>query len=211
VKRLSGVLLAAGASLRLGRPKQLLPWQGETLVRRAARAALEAGVDELIVVVGSHREEVAASLSGLVLRVVENERWPEGLGTSIAAGVRAASGDAVLLQLADQPGVDAALLRELVAGMRAGHERVACAYAGVIGVPALFSDPADLAALGGMSGERGAQALLRRAGVEVLAIPAERAAHDIDDEADWRRWRESHRGDAGGDLAGSRDAGRERS
>jgi CTP:molybdopterin cytidylyltransferase MocA len=185
------VLLAAGASRRLGRPKQLLTWQGETLVRRAARAALEAGVDELIAVVGAECDAVAAALAGLDVRVVENERWPEGIGGSVAAGVRAASGAAVLLLLADQPGVDAALLAELIAGMEAGHERVACAYAGALGVPALFSHPSDLAELRGLSGERGARELLRRAGRAVLAIPAEQAAHDIDDEADWRGWQEA--------------------
>jgi CTP:molybdopterin cytidylyltransferase MocA len=127
VTRISAVLLAAGASQRLARPKQLLVWQGETLVRRAARSALEAGVDELIVVVGAERDAVVAALAGLDLRVVTNERWHEGMGTSIAAGVGAASGDAVLLLLADQPGVDATLLAALIAGLRAGHTRVACA------------------------------------------------------------------------------------
>jgi molybdenum cofactor cytidylyltransferase len=193
VTRLSGVLLAAGASRRLGRPKQLLVWQGETLVRRAARAALEAGVDELIVVAGAERAAVEAALAGMDLRVVENERWPEGVGSSIAAGVRMASGAAVLLLLADQPGVDSALLAELIAGMEAGHERVACAYGGVVGVPALFSAASDLAALRELSGEEGARQLLRRAEGPVLAVPAEQAAHDIDDEADWRRWQEEAR------------------
>jgi CTP:molybdopterin cytidylyltransferase MocA len=184
------VLLAAGASRRLGRPKQLLVWRGETLVRRAARAALEAGVDELVVVAGAEKTAVAAALEGLDLRLVENPLWPEGIGGSIAAGVGAASGAAVLLLLVDQPGVDAALLAELVAGMEAGHERVACSYGGVIGAPALFSAPSDLAALRELSGDRGARALLRRSGAPVLPIPAEQAAHDIDDEADWRRWQE---------------------
>lgn len=191
--RLSGVLLAAGGSRRLGRPKQLLEWRGESLVRRAARAALEAGVDELIAVVGAERDAVTEALAGLDLRVVANERWREGIGSSIAAGVRAASGGAVLLLLADQPGVDAALLAELVAAGKAGHERVACAYASVVGVPALFQDPSDLAALRALSGEQGARGLLRRAGAAVHAVPAERAAHDIDDEGDWRRWHEAQR------------------
>jgi CTP:molybdopterin cytidylyltransferase MocA len=193
VTRLSGVLLAAGASRRLGRPKQLLVWEGEPLVRRAARAALEAGVDELIVVTGAEADAVTAALDGLDLRRVDNPRWPEGLGGSIAAGVRAASGSAVLLLLADQPGVDAALLAELIAAAEAGHERVACAYEGVVGVPALFSAPADLAALRALSGEGGARDLLRRDDAPVHAILAERAAHDIDDAADWRRWQETSR------------------
>lgn len=191
--RLSGVLLAAGGSRRLGRPKQLLEWQGEALVRRAARAALEAGVDELVVVTGAERDATAAALAGLNVRLAPNERWREGIGTSIAAGVGAASGDAVLLLLADQPGVDAPLLAELVAAREAGHERVACAYAGVVGAPALFAAPADLDALRGLSGDRGAQALLRD-GRAVHVVPAERAAHDIDDEADWQRWREERTG-----------------
>jgi molybdenum cofactor cytidylyltransferase len=208
VTRLSGVLLAAGASRRLGRPKQLLVWQGETLVRRIARAALEAGVDELIVVVGAERDAVVAALAGLEVRVVENERWPEGIGASIATGARAASGAAVLLLLADQPGVDAALLAELIAAMEAGHERVACAYGGVIGVPALFSAASDLAALRELSGERGARELLRRAETAVLAIPAEQAGHDIDDEADWRRWQEERpRAGSSGSPGPASDAG----
>lgn len=190
MSRLSAVLLAAGASRRLGRPKQLLVWQGEPLVRRAARAALEAGVDELIVVVGAHREAVTAALDGLDLRVVENDRWAEGIGGSIAAGVRAASGSAVLLLVADQPGVDAALLAELVAGLRAGHARVACAYAGIVGVPALYADPEDLAELRALSGDEGARRLLRRADRPVLAIPAPGAAYDVDDEAAWQRFQE---------------------
>lgn len=197
MKRLSGVLLAAGASRRLGRPKQLLVWQGEPLVRRAARAALDAGVHELIVVVGAERDAVAAALAGLDLRLVENQRWSDGIGSSIATGVEAASGTAVLLLLADQPGVDAALLGELIAGMESGHERVACAYAGGIGVPTLFSNPADLAELRGLSGDRGARPLLMRAGPPVLAIPAQQAAHDIDEAADWRRWQQASREPAG--------------
>ena len=190
--RVSGVLLAAGASRRLGRAKQLLVWEGETLVRRAARAALDAGVDELIVVTGAERNAVVAALAGLDVRVVDNPGWPEGIGSSVAAGVRAASGASVLLLLADQPGVDAALLADLIGAGEAGHERVACAYGGVIGVPALFSDPSDLAALRELSGDRGAAHLLRE-GAAVHAIAAEQAAHDIDDAADWRRWQEERR------------------
>ena len=191
MKRLSAVLLAAGGSQRLGRSKQLLVWEGEPLVRRAARAALEAGVDELIAVTGAEGDAVAAALAGLELRVIANERWRDGVGGSIATGVRAASGSAVLLLLADQPGVDAALLAELIAGMEAGHERVACAYAGIVGVPAIFSRPSDLEALRGLSGDRGAAPLLRAPGSVVLAIPAPQAASDIDDEQDWRRWQKA--------------------
>ncbi|MDJ0850439.1 MAG: nucleotidyltransferase family protein [Myxococcota bacterium] len=187
--RPSAVLLAAGGSRRLGRPKQLLVEEGEALVRRAARAALDAGVEEVVVVLGAHAAEVADALAGLALRTVENADWRAGLGSSIACGVRAAEGDAVLLLLADQPGVDAALLRRLLAAARAGHRRVACAYDDVRGVPALFSDPDDLARLAELSGDRGARTLLAARPDSVHAIDAPEAAFDIDDEADWARWR----------------------
>jgi CTP:molybdopterin cytidylyltransferase MocA len=125
------------------------------------------------------------------VRFVEHEHWDEGMGSSIAAGARAASEDAVLVLTCDQPGVDAALLAKLVDAMHAGYERVACAYSGVVGVPALFSAAADLEALRSLSGEQGARRLLRSDERSVLAIPAEQAGHDIDDEKAWRRWRAS--------------------
>jgi len=110
------------------------------------------------------------------------------MGSSIAAGVRAATGASVLILAADQPAVDAALLRQLVAGMEAGHARVACAYAGIVGIPALFSSADDLAVLRGLTGDRGARVLLREGGDDLLAISAEQAAIDIDEPEDWERW-----------------------
>ncbi len=188
--KIAAVLLAAGGSSRLGRPKQLLEHDGEPLVRRAARAALGAGVDELVVVTGAEAAAVEAALDGLPLRRVRNDDWRQGLGRSIACGVEAVAADAVLLLLADQPAVDAALLRELLAAGREGHRRVACAYAGGLGVPALFAGGADREALLALEGDGGARGLLAADRTSVHAIPAEQAAFDVDDEADWSRWRE---------------------
>ncbi|MBW2392626.1 MAG: nucleotidyltransferase family protein [Deltaproteobacteria bacterium] len=190
--RIAAVLLAAGGSSRLGRPKQLLVWRGEPLVRRAARAALDAEVDELIVVAGADRAAIDDALDGLAVRVVTHTAWAEGIGSSIACGVRAASADAVLLLLSDQPAIDSALLRQLVDAGRAGHERVACLYAGVLGVPALFAGKPALSVLSGLEGDHGAQALLAREPGSVFAIAAEQASFDVDDERDWTRWKEQH-------------------
>lgn len=190
--RIGAVLLAAGGSSRFGRNKQLLVWQGEPLVRRAARAALDSGVDELVVVLGAEPADVGSALEGLPLQRVENADWAKGMGGSIACGVRATRSEAVLLLLADQPGVDAGLLRRLIDGARAGHSRVACAYSGVLGVPALFAEPGDLAALRELEGDHGARALLVSKSEAVLAIPAELASFDVDTEVDWTRWMERH-------------------
>ncbi len=188
---LTGILLAAGGSRRLGRPKQLLDWRGEPLVRRAARAALDAGVDELVVVLGAHAEEVGAALDGLPLRTVLNPAWADGMGGSIARGARAIESGAVLVTLCDQPAVDASLLRRLIDGLAEGRPRVACRYAGGIGAPAVFSGPGDLERLRALEGDRGARALLAAEPDGVTAIDAPEAQTDIDDEGDWERFRGS--------------------
>ena len=83
----AGIVLAAGSAQRLGYPKQVLDWNGEALVRRAARAALEAGLDPVIVVTGAYHGEVKRALEGLNLRVVNNADWEDGQSTSVRAGV----------------------------------------------------------------------------------------------------------------------------
>jgi molybdenum cofactor cytidylyltransferase len=186
------ILLAAGASRRLGRPKQLAAWRGTTLVRRAARAAHGAGFAPIFAVVGAHGDAVFAEIADLATRV-ENAEWEEGMASSIRAGVAVAgpAGAAergVLILLADQPAVDAALLRRLRSRFEAAGGRAPCAcdYGGeAIGPPALFP-PSHLAALAGLRGDRGARALLaaHRAELELESFPG--GALDVDVEADLR-------------------------
>ena len=112
------LLLAAGGSRRMGHPKQLLLWQGASLVRRAAETALGSRCSELLVVLGSHAAEVSAELGGLPLRTCVNPDWAEGIASSLRTGVEALGehADAVLVLLADQPKVDSALLDRLIVG-----------------------------------------------------------------------------------------------
>jgi molybdenum cofactor cytidylyltransferase len=112
----AGIVLAAGQASRFGQPKQLLRWQDESLVRRAARLALEAGLAPVIVVTGAHEPEVRAALAGLPVTLADNPAWAEGQSTSLRAGLRALplqTGAAVFL-LADQPALSIDLLRGLV-------------------------------------------------------------------------------------------------
>jgi molybdenum cofactor cytidylyltransferase len=97
-----GIILAAGASSRMGRPKALLPIGADTFVTRVCRTLLEAGVDDLVVVAGPEQEAIADALAatGLPARVVENRRRDEGQLSSVLAG----------LAVADRPGVDAVLV-----------------------------------------------------------------------------------------------------
>ena len=190
-QRVGAVVLAAGASSRLGTPKQLLVHEGEPLVRRAAHAALTAGADPVLVVLGAEAPRVRAALDGLAgVHVVENERWADGLASSLAAGVRAllvaAPVDAVLVTLADQPLVGAAELSALLARFDDAHRIVAAEYAGTVGVPVVVGrEHAD--ALLALSGDRGAGAWLRSQGDRVAHVPMPAAAVDVDTPDDAAR------------------------
>lgn len=116
VEQIGGIILAAGGSSRFGKPKQLLVWKGETLVRRVARIALEAGLSAVVVVTGSSAGKVAASIPDWQLRIVNNSNWSEGLSTSIRIGIQslpASVGGVVFLQV-DQPQITVQLIRKLI-------------------------------------------------------------------------------------------------
>ncbi len=187
----AGLLLAAGASRRMGQAKQLLELEGESLVHRAARVALEAGLAPVIVVVGCHEAEVGAACAGLPVQQVMNEGWAEGMASSIRVGVkhlvsRAPRAEAVLLLACDQPAVDADFLLSLLRTYLAEPERIiAAAYGGGLGIPALFPYRC-FEALIALTGDRGARALLESG--EPLAIPLPRGEQDLDTPEDLRQF-----------------------
>ena len=179
----AALILAAGAGRRMGGPKALLQFQGETLLRRAAKAALGAGCAPVIAVVGGW----GPGLEDLAVRTVVNPEAVEGMASSIRAGVAALppEASAVLILGVDQPAVDAALLARLLALAAADPARpAACAYAGTLGLPAVLPRQffGDLMAL---QGDRGAKAILQREGAAALPFPA--GADDLDTPADLRR------------------------
>jgi len=192
---IAAVLLAAGASRRFGRPKQLAELGGEPLVRRAARAALAAGCDPVVVVLGAQAGAVAGALAGLPLTQLRNEAWEEGMAGSLRAGLAAADEAApaargALLLVADQPAVDAALLGRLLARFEEGGAArpVACAYGGSHGVPAIL--PRSLfPELAALRGDRGAKAVLAAHRAELLEVPFPDGELDVDTEEDLARAR----------------------
>ena len=155
------VILAAGASSRLGQPKQLVQYRGRTLLRHAAEAAAASGCRPIVTVLGANAKALRGELAGLPVWIVENEDWEQGMGTSIAAGVRplADSGrlDGAVVLLADQPLVGPDLIKDLVARFEETMAPVvASEYAGTLGVPALFAEMLfpELLALDGPSGAK---------------------------------------------------------
>jgi CTP:molybdopterin cytidylyltransferase MocA len=176
------VLLAAGGSRRLGEPKQLLRFGGETLVRRAACLGLATAPAEAVVVCGAHAEAVWNEVADLPLRRIVCTQWEAGLGESLALGLGALSGDidGALVLLCDQPALDAGHLLALRDAWRTDPARAAAsAYAGVLGVPALLPRR-WFRALSEGGHDRGARDLLRAHADQVHAIAAPPLAEDID-------------------------------
>jgi len=188
----AAVVLAAGGSIRFGKPKQLAIFQGEPLVRRIVTAAKDAGCAPVVVVVGASAAQIAPVLAGLPVSIIEHPNWSNGLGSSIALGVMHAASitpdlDAAILLTCDQPFVNAVMLRQLIQiHLENKKPIVASAYADTLGVPALFDRSCfgDLLQLTGDSGAKGI-ILARRNDVTPFDFPA--AAVDIDTATDYEK------------------------
>lgn len=187
--RCAALVLAAGSSSRLGRPKQLLRIQGESLLHRTARLALEAGCSPVYIVVGFEAQAMTHELLDLPVEAVLNAGWTEGMGSSVRTGIHALRNadprlDAVLLLVCDQPNLTAEHLRNLLARNRARHVEgkksvTASFYAGKAGVPAVF--PQELfEEIAVCSGDQGARELIRAHAADVETIPWAGGEVDLD-------------------------------
>ena len=188
--RIGAIVLAAGASTRLGEPKQLIDLDGQPLVRRAVYAARNAGAYQVIVVVGALAEQVIAAVGDLTnVAFVLNRNWESGLASSLASGIETAKKlrfDGVLVTTTDQPLIAFASLRKLIEAFESGHRIVAAAYDDIVGVPAVFGSEHfdDLVKL---EGDEGAGRWLRARPNDVTSIGIDNASIDIDTPADVAR------------------------
>jgi len=177
-----GLLLAAGGGTRFGSQKLLARLHGAPIVATAART-LAPLVDRLIVVVGSEAQAVSDALAGIDATLVENPRWVAGLSTSLAAGVEAAPKEtrAVIVALGDQPGIDPAVVRKVVARWRETRQPiVATRYRGNRGHPVLLGCSV-FSEVGAISGDVGARSLIERDTSRVAFVDVDAdAPSDVD-------------------------------
>ena len=183
------VILAAGASTRLGRAKQLIPFRGKTLIQWSVDAAIGAGAAEVIVVIGAGGDTVREVLAGSSVRLIDNPDWAEGMGSSIRYGVSALTEgiECVVVALCDQPMMTSAHLRALAdRHFETGAPIVASTYDGVKGAPSAFGATV-FPSLRRLQGDAGARDLIRHATVPVEVVPFLGGHLDVDVEEDVRR------------------------
>ncbi len=188
--RVAAIILAAGASTRMGRPKLLLTHHGAPLLRRAVEAAVGGGCTDVVVVLGANHEQYRPQLQGTPARVLHNPEFSQGMSSSIRVGIEALAEEtqAAIIMLADQPFIDRGVIERLITTYVTSKARiVACAYAGVQGAPVLF-DRALFLELLLLEGDQGARQVLKIYPRNVTTIEiSPSAATDVDTPEDARR------------------------
>ena len=195
------VILAAGASTRMGVPKQLLQFGGETMLRRAASFAIEAGCRPVVVVTGANAAASRKALRALDVREAENQQWESGISSSVRVGIEAVvtaspRTAAVVLMLCDQPFVTREIIARLVAAhLETGRSIVASRYGGSYGVPALFGKD-HFAELKTLKGAAGAKQVIQKHLPKVHLLPFPEGEIDIDTPDDLARLQSTDDSDA---------------
>lgn len=183
------IILAAGNSSRLGHPKQLLPYQGRTLLQHSIDEAINANLNPIILITGAHANSITASIVQTEIEIVHNERWQKGMASSIVAGLSKvllrSDIKSMIISVCDQPFVTATLFQNLIK-MKTGSGKgiVACNYSNTIGTPVLF-DHHYFDALLQLEGEEGARKLIKHYEHDVATILFPLGALDIDTEEDY--------------------------
>jgi molybdenum cofactor cytidylyltransferase len=192
---IAALILAAGASSRLGQPKQLLRTpDGETLLHRTVRRAQAAGCAPVLVVTGALDVELRAAVSDLAPLITHHAQWAAGMGSTIKHGLQyllqlPEKPTALVMLTTDQPDVSEELIRALIREYHVPKPAaVAAAYAGTRGIPALF-DQRVFPQIAQLAEGQGAKPLLLALDAAVVEVPFPAAALDLDTPAQVAAWR----------------------
>jgi molybdenum cofactor cytidylyltransferase len=186
------LIIAAGQSKRLGSPKQLLVFEGETLINRQIRIITSAVDVPVYLVLGAHATSIKAQLKDHEVTVVINDQWQEGMASSIRVGVDAImnknpSIDGVMIVVCDQPFLDASIIQSIFSLQKSSLQSiVACSYDGIIGTPVLFHKTMFEKLLA-LEGDIGARKIINDNPDEVSILSFEKGIVDIDTLEDYQK------------------------
>ena len=186
------IILAAGASTRMGTPKQLLLYRGCSLIRHITEVAIASVCQPIAIVLGANVERIKPEISQLPVQIVENQQWAEGMNSSIRVALEALLAmnpnlEAVAIALCDQPFVSSQTLNQLVEAYRLTSQPIiASEYAGTLGVPALFSGTL-FSELMTLKSTEGAKHLIKKHIHEVFSVPFPEGSIDIDTPNDYEQ------------------------
>jgi len=186
------IILAAGASTRMGKPKQLLVYQGRTFLQHTIDAAVNSQCRPILVIVGANAAKIKGEISNFPVQIVENQQWSAGMSASIRVGMEALIAvqkniTAVVITLCDQPFLSSTIINKIFDVYLATHKSiVACQYADTLGVPALFSR-AIFSELMSLQAGVGAKSIINKYRDDVLAVPFPEGAIDIDTPQDYEQ------------------------
>ncbi|UKT62259.1 nucleotidyltransferase family protein [Pedobacter mucosus] len=183
------IILAAGNSSRLGKPKQLLQFQNKTLLQNVCKEAENAGLNPIIVVIGANDKEVENILTDQNISIIKNGSWQDGMSSSIIIGLTALTAyktvENIVISVCDQPYINAGIFKALIEEKNKSTKGiVASAYANTLGTPVLF-DKKYIKALQKLTGNDGAKKLLKIFQSDIAKITFLKGEVDIDTKTDY--------------------------
>ncbi|MBD2356784.1 nucleotidyltransferase family protein [Tolypothrix sp. FACHB-123] len=184
------IILAAGASSRMGQPKQLLPYQGRSLLQHTVESAIASLCNPVIVVLGANAQQIRSQVNQNLVQIVENPQWHLGMSTSIRSGISALNNysqniEAAVITVCDQPYISTEIINNLIAAYSSTKKPiVASQYAETLGVPALFSRQ-FFPELLELNKDTGAKYLIKKYRDLVLTVNFPLGSIDIDTPQDY--------------------------
>ncbi|GAA3783328.1 nucleotidyltransferase family protein [Flavobacterium ginsengiterrae] len=181
------IILAAGSSSRLGRPKQLLQYNESTLLKNTVTEALKVPNSFVIVVTGSNKEIIEKELDSYSISICFNPEWETGMASSIAKGIQELNSENTqcILAVCDQPFVNASVFENLINESKKSGKRIAASsYSETLGTPVLFHQK-YFEELRDLKGNEGAKKLITNYSEDVISVPFEKGNIDIDTEEDY--------------------------
>lgn len=187
------ILLAAGSSSRMGKPKQLLSIHEETLIEHTLKKAIALKPHSIITVLGANVEKIQAVLDETKTHIVYNKNWKQGMGTSVAVGIQALQhihpdAQAVLILVGDQPYLSTLILEKIIILFEQSDKTIVSAHYGkTFGVPVLF-DKKWWSNLMELTGDKGAKKLMMNHANEMAFVDFPKGIFDLDTPEDYERW-----------------------